>query len=339
MKRLYSLIAISFLFINLQAQTPSKKQFPVGEQCSSVIGKLTDLHKQALKFFNEKNYDEAYPLAKKMYEIAEANCVNEKDKRLSMALNVADIQIKRGKPNEAREIYYKNFALAGEVYSENSLDFNSYLNSLLKLSINEVSDEKFEPYVLKSLAIKRSIFGNESYETANELLRMARFYRATKNFEKAEPYYLEAVAVSDKKVSDEKIQKLAIINQYRAYLLDRFGKTEGAAKDEEFMKDRTQVYTTADNRQVLNGMAIKLEQPVIPESISQAVWNAKAYGKVEVSVVIGEDGKVIEAKAISGHGLLHNAAERAAKSSTFLPTYVDKKPVKVTGVIVYFFNP
>lgn len=164
---------------------------------------------------------------------------------------------------------------------------------------------------------------------------MAVFYRRWKEFEKAEPFYLEAVAVSDKMPSNEKVQKLAIVNQYRAYLLERFGEKEGGKKADEFMKNRSnEVYTTADNRRVLNGMAIKLFKP--KRSSEAFVINAK--GKVEVEILIGEDGKVIKARAISGHPLLRQSSEQAALLTTFLPTYVDGKPVKVTGLIVYNFE-
>jgi tetratricopeptide (TPR) repeat protein len=273
-----------------------------------------------------------------MSEIAEVNCIEEKDKRLSLALNIAEIQVKREKKNEAREIFDKNLTLAGDVYTETSVDFDNYLTSLIKLSNNEVSNEKFEQYALKRVQVKKNIFGIESYEAVYELARMAEFYRRLKEFEKAELYYSEAIAVSDKMVSNEKIQKLAIVSQYRAYLLERYGKKEGRRKDDEFVKNRTQIYTTSDNRQILNGRAIKLHRPVISEMLSQAVWDFKANGKVEVSITIGEDGKVIDAKVISGHQLLREPSERAAKLSTFLPTYIDKKPVKVTGVIVYNFD-
>ncbi len=324
---------ILLLFINLKAQTSLKKQFPVAVQCNSVINELANLHKQTVKFFNEKKYDEAYSLAKKMYEIAESNCIDEKDKRLSLALNVAEIQIKREKSDEARSIFDKNLTLAIEVYGEMSVDFNNYVDSLIKLSIKDANNEKFEQYALKSIEVKKKVFGIESYETANELTRMAVFYRRLKKFEKAEPYYLEAIAISDRLPSDEKVQKLSIVNKYRAYLLERFGEKEGGKKADEFMKNRFQEFSITDKRNVLNGMAVKLIKPTY--SSEAFVINAK--GKVEVEVTIGEDGKVIKAKAISGHPFLRQSSEQAAKASTFLPTYVEGKPVKVTGIIVYNF--
>jgi TonB family protein len=61
-------------------------------------------------------------------------------------------------------------------------------------------------------------------------------------------------------------------------------------------------------------------------------------GKVDVQITIDETGKVISAKAASGHPLLRNAAETAAWKAKFTPTLLSKVPVKVTGVIVYNFT-
>jgi len=63
-----------------------------------------------------------------------------------------------------------------------------------------------------------------------------------------------------------------------------------------------------------------------------------AQGKVDVQVVIDESGKVISAKAISGHPILKEAALRSAWAARFTPTLLSNVPVKVTGVIVYHFT-
>ena len=63
-----------------------------------------------------------------------------------------------------------------------------------------------------------------------------------------------------------------------------------------------------------------------------------AYGAVRVQVSIDENGKVTSAKAVSGHPLLRDAAERSARNAKFSPTYLSKVPVKVTGIIVYHFK-
>jgi TonB family protein len=86
---------------------------------------------------------------------------------------------------------------------------------------------------------------------------------------------------------------------------------------------------------VLNGKATKLVKPVYPAA-AKAV---RASGAVNVQVTIDEKGSVVAASAVSGHPLLRASAVQAARESTFSPTLLSGKPVKVTGVIVYNFTP
>lgn len=85
---------------------------------------------------------------------------------------------------------------------------------------------------------------------------------------------------------------------------------------------------------VANGFATHLPKPPYPA----AALAINIQGKVDVQVTIDETGKVISAKAASGHPLLRPAAERAAWGARFSPTLLSNVPVKVTGVIVYNFT-
>jgi protein TonB len=84
---------------------------------------------------------------------------------------------------------------------------------------------------------------------------------------------------------------------------------------------------------VLNGKATSLPVPVYPP----AARNARASGLVTVEVVIDGSGKVISAKATSGHTLLQQAAVQAAQQARFTPTLLSGQPVKISGVINYNF--
>jgi TonB family protein len=84
---------------------------------------------------------------------------------------------------------------------------------------------------------------------------------------------------------------------------------------------------------VLNGKAISKPQPAYPP-IAKA---ARASGTVVVQIVVGEDGRVISASAVSGHPLLQSAAVSAARQARFSPTLLSGQPVKVSGVITYNF--
>jgi periplasmic protein TonB len=64
---------------------------------------------------------------------------------------------------------------------------------------------------------------------------------------------------------------------------------------------------------------------------------AGVQGTVAVQIVIDEQGRVISAKATSGHPLLLNAAVQAAHRARFTPTVLGGQPVKVTGSITYNF--
>jgi len=84
---------------------------------------------------------------------------------------------------------------------------------------------------------------------------------------------------------------------------------------------------------VINGKASRLVTPPYPPA-AKAVH---ASGAVNVSVSIDVNGNVTSASAVSGHPLLRQAAEQAARASKFTPTVLSGVAVPVTGIIVYNF--
>lgn len=99
-------------------------------------------------------------------------------------------------------------------------------------------------------------------------------------------------------------------------------------------KDETKPKQTIVSGGVVNGKAKFLAQPNYPQTAKQV----RAVGKVEVQVLIDENGRVISATAVNGHPLLRESALDAARKSTFNPTTLSNNPVKVSGVIVYNFT-
>jgi protein TonB len=85
---------------------------------------------------------------------------------------------------------------------------------------------------------------------------------------------------------------------------------------------------------VLNGKATSLPKPPYPAA-ARAV---RASGAVSVQVLIDETGRVVSASAVSGHPLLRQAAEQAARSARFSPTQLSGQAVKVSGIITYNFT-
>ena len=85
---------------------------------------------------------------------------------------------------------------------------------------------------------------------------------------------------------------------------------------------------------VVNGIAKRLPKPRYP----QPAIAVGAGGDVSVQVLIDEDGRVVSARAVSGHPMLRQVSEAAAREAIFTPTLLSNKPIKVTGVIIYRFT-
>ena len=84
---------------------------------------------------------------------------------------------------------------------------------------------------------------------------------------------------------------------------------------------------------VISSKVIEKPAPPYP-TIARA---ANVQGAVAIQILIDEQGRVVSAKATSGHPLLQNAAVQAAYKARFTPTLLSNQPVKVTGSITYNF--
>ena len=83
----------------------------------------------------------------------------------------------------------------------------------------------------------------------------------------------------------------------------------------------------------LRGKAISIPKPAYPAKAT----SSKASGPVEVDVVVGEKGRVVWAKAVSGHPLLQDVARRAACRARYTPTKSFGRAVRTETIITYTF--
>lgn len=84
---------------------------------------------------------------------------------------------------------------------------------------------------------------------------------------------------------------------------------------------------------VVNGKLISRSTPKYP----RAARKHGVQGAVEIMLILGEDGRPIEARAKSGHPLLLASAAKAACNSRYTPTLLAGQPVKVSAPITYNF--
>jgi protein TonB len=85
--------------------------------------------------------------------------------------------------------------------------------------------------------------------------------------------------------------------------------------------------------QLIGSRIVDKPVPVYPP-IAKA---AGIQGSVSVEILVDEQGRVVSAKATTGHALLRVAAQQAAMRASFTPTKLNGEPVKVSGVINYNF--
>lgn len=90
---------------------------------------------------------------------------------------------------------------------------------------------------------------------------------------------------------------------------------------------------SGQRHEIVKGELIEAPQPIYPDEAKEQ----KVEGTVTVGIVIDEEGKVVSAKVVSGHQLLHDASKDAAFKARFKPTIVDGKPAKVSGAMTYNF--
>jgi protein TonB len=85
---------------------------------------------------------------------------------------------------------------------------------------------------------------------------------------------------------------------------------------------------------VQNALLIRNPQPIYP----QIAKSARISGTVELSAIIGEDGKIQQLTVVSGHPLLRQAALDAVKQWVYKPTMLNEQPVKVSTTIDVIFT-
>jgi len=65
---------------------------------------------------------------------------------------------------------------------------------------------------------------------------------------------------------------------------------------------------------------------------------ANAAGIVRVEILIGSDGRVIEAHAVSGHFLLRSYAEKTIRQWCYAPAVLNSHPIEATSYVSLNFH-
>lgn len=86
---------------------------------------------------------------------------------------------------------------------------------------------------------------------------------------------------------------------------------------------------------ILNYRTTSQPRPLYPDEIRMK----NIGGRVEIKVLVGFDGSPIFAVALSGPEELREVSRQAALAAKFSPMKLNGDPVKMSGVLIYTFNP
>jgi hypothetical protein len=93
------------------------------------------------------------------------------------------------------------------------------------------------------------------------------------------------------------------------------------------------------NAGIVNNKALNIPKPQVANLNHPKHLQIREEQTVNVQIVVDESGKVIRARAVSGHPMLRHACEYSARQAKFPPTLVNPGPVKVQALLVYKFKP
>ena len=184
------------------------------------------------------------------------------------------------------------------------------------------------------------------------LASLKSYDRSVKDFDKAiELNPKTAVAFLNRGASFEKLgdPRKALADYKKAADLDpanEAAKTEAKRLQDHFDKEAEAKRIEAEKAKAalrpefmnLGALTAANAVRMVTPSYSTIARQSRIEGKVVVEVELDVEGEVVSAKATSGHAMLRQAAEDAAKKTKFKPATYDGQPIKAKGVVTYNFT-
>lgn len=249
-------------------------------------------------------------------------------------------QIHKVRENHGAAIF--NYKKALEIYQQHAEQFEEriiklYDSLVASLAVDSKKAEA-EEYLVKLLEAAENKYGTQSKELLKYRTAARDFYLYTKQTEKAEEFFVSVLKSSAEIYGTESPEVEKVLSDFDFFAMS-FPGDEGFQKKLEFRRilpgklpapeDGSGAKTI--NGGVINGKAISLARPDFP-------YPPRYRGYVSVQVLIDENGRVVNAKAVSkGDPIIAQACEDAAMRSRFQPTELNGQKVKVSGIITYAF--
>jgi TonB family protein len=325
-------LLVTICAFGAQAQTPPAAAAPPQ---SPELAEATRLSAEVVRLYNQQQYDEALPPARRALELREGALGKEHPLVGDALRNLAAVQSARKNYDESLSLYRRALKVFEKAYGKDDIKLAVTLDDMGWLYFALSNAGEAEAVFLRALAIREKALGADSDEVAQSAYRLGRLYERLRRHAKAVEYYKRAVAIKEKASSPN--EELADYMEKCACAMIENGQKEEAERmqDRVFMIRRLTRVPTPEtlNSGILQGKAILRVEPRYPEEARRQ----RVYGSVLVRVTVDECGIVRDARAVKGEPALVDAAVAAARQWRFTPTKVNGTPIKVMGTITFNF--
>ena len=189
-----------FAEYELNEQTHEQKQAPLKEMIHQRIDELRQQTKTVMA-----NEDET--IAARIFKAIElymkadqwaAATAYDKEKYFHLLFNYAQFLYKYGLYKDAEAIYFRQIAIAEELYGKEHENTATSYNNIGAVYNAQGNFDKALEYLLKALAIREKVLGTEHSSTATSYNNIGAVYNAQGDFDKALEYYFKALAIREK---------------------------------------------------------------------------------------------------------------------------------------------
>jgi tetratricopeptide (TPR) repeat protein len=332
----------TLLLISLFLTTITFAQAQIQSSASQEAAKASA---EAVKLFGQKKYDEAFPFAQKAVELRESELGAVHLETARAYRNLGFVQLGRGKKDEAGKAFDKaveGFEKNANLEKKDSLVLAELLEYLGALRFQQEKYQAAEKLYERAVVLREKFNGSDAQETLGAIWSLGNLKRSNNEFNEAAALYRRVYENRIKTFGAGDAETHDAYARYRCALIKNGNKTQAEALKNDFdvVKNNSKRPSTAAGQIIDGGIvtrkAINLARPPFTEEARSRNFS----GKILVEIVIGEDGTVLHACAYSDNAPISQIAvvEQAALQSTFKPTTIDGKPVKVSGVVVYNFS-
>jgi len=299
---------------------------------SSDLARSQELNSTVLKLFSAGQYAEALPPAREALQLRERALGSEHEDLIPLITNLGEISYALKKFDDAETFFRRAIGLSEKAFGKKDARLAPMWERLAFVQHDRDHDNVAEESLERALDIRRGVGSGQEREIAQTAFNLGQLYHFHHDYDKARRMYALAIPIWEK-YGEQTRSKLLKALEADVLVQAALNKTDEASK----VQHRAAELSAQDaviSGGVLNGKALVLMTPDYPSTSG-----SRPSGTVQVQVLIDENGHVISAKAIKSRMPIEfdRAAESAARRSRFTPTFLEGKPVRVYGIIIYNF--